>query len=98
MAENLQDEIRKCLDSQIEWLLIRSSGRTFSLQNTEIEITFERGKTLFGFLDDKGFQTWRVVACKISKGEISLNLSRNFGKETEKLKLVPRISARELSA
>jgi hypothetical protein len=97
-GENAPDEIRKRLDSQIEWLLIRSSGQTFSFQNTEIEITFERGKTLFGFLDDKGFQTWRVVDYKISPFEISLNLSRNFGRETEKLKLVPRVSASELSA
>ncbi len=87
-----------CLDRQTEWLLIHSSGKTFSLKNTEIEISFEREKLLFGFLDDKGFQTWNVKNYKTENGEILLYLSRNFGKENEKIKLVPRISAAELSA
>jgi len=98
MTEKLQDEIQNCLDSQTEWLLVHSGGKTFALQNTEIEISFERGKILFGFLDDKGFQTWRINDYKIENGEILLNLSRNFGKDTEKIKLVPRVSAAELSA
>ncbi|MGC2235576.1 MAG: hypothetical protein WA584_05420 [Pyrinomonadaceae bacterium] len=98
MTENPQDEIQNCLNAQTEWLLIHSSGKTFSLKNTEIEISFEREKILFGFPDDKGFQTWRVKDYKIGNGEILLNLSRNFGKENEKIKLVPRISAAELSA
>lgn len=98
MTDNPQDEIQNQLDLQTEWLLIHSSGKTFSLKNTEIEISFEREKLLFGFLDDKGFQTWRVKDYKIENGEILLDLSRNFGKESEKIKLVPRISAAELNA
>jgi hypothetical protein len=98
MTDNPQDEIQNCLDAQTEWLLIHSSGKTFALQNTEIEIGFEREKLLFGFLDDKGFQMWRVNDYKIVNGEILLDLSRNFGKENVKVKLVPRISAAELSA
>lgn len=97
-AENSRNEIQNRLDRQIEWLLIHSNGQTFSLKNTEIEIGFERGKILFGFPDDKGFQTWRVNNYKIESGGILLDLSRNFGKDTEKIKLVPRISAGELSA
>jgi hypothetical protein len=97
MTENSKAELQNCLDSQTEWLLIRSSGKTFALKNTEIEINFERGRILLGFLDDAGFQTWRVVKYKIERGEIQMNLSRNFGKETEKIKLVSRVSARELS-
>lgn len=98
MAENARDEIQNFLDSQTEWLLIRSSGKTFALRNTEIEISFERDRALFGFLDDRGFQTWRIVACKIENGEVLLDLSRNFGRETEKIKLVSRVSAAELNA
>ncbi|HEY0428698.1 MAG TPA: hypothetical protein VGC76_13035 [Pyrinomonadaceae bacterium] len=94
----LQAEIRTFLDSQVEWLLVRASGKTFSLESAEIEISSERERTLFSFLDDKGFQTWRVADCKIERGKIILDLSRNFGRETEKIKLVPRISVKELSA
>ena len=96
---NLEDtitEIRDLLKLHTEWLLIHSSGETFALQKDEIELTFERGKILFSFLDEKGFQTWRIVEFKQKKGEMLLDLSRNFEKEREKIRLVPRISAKDL--
>ena len=96
MLENIQDELQTRLDAQTEWLLIRSSGKSFALQNSEIELEFSSNKTLFGFLDDKGFQNWRITDCKFDGGEIVLNLSRNFGRETEKIRLVSRVSAKEL--
>ncbi len=95
---NSGDEIRELLNSQAEWLLIAAAGNAFPLQNYEIEITNEQDKTLFGFLDDKGFQTWRVAKTQIEAGEIVLDLSRNFGTERQTFRLVPRISAEELSA
>jgi hypothetical protein len=90
-------ELQNFLDSQTEWLLVPDFGKTFPLGNTEIEIAAEPDKILFGFLDDKGFQTWRVVEAKIEDGEIRLNLSRNFGKERKDFRLIPRISAQELA-
>jgi len=89
-------ELQNFLGSQTEWLLVPDFGKTFPLENTEIEITTEHDKILFGFLDDKGFQTWRVVEAEIEDGEIRLALSRNFGKERKNFRLVPRISAQEL--
>ena len=89
-------EIKDLLKLHNEWLLIHWSGETFALQKDEIELTFERGKILFSFLDEKGFQTWRIVELKQKKGEMLLDLSRNFEKEREKIRLVPRISAKDL--
>ncbi len=94
---NSQIELQKLLDAHHEWLLIHTSGKTFSLQKTEIEITSERNKLLFAFLDDKGFQTWRIADFKTKGAEILLNLSRNFEKEREKTRLVPRVLAKDLS-
>ncbi len=94
--ENLQNELQTRLDAQTEWLLISASGKSFALQNSEIELEFSNDKLLFGFVDDKGFQTWRVADCEFKGGEIGLRLSRNFGRETEKVRLVSRVSAREL--
>ncbi|HSK73664.1 MAG TPA: hypothetical protein VK892_18345 [Pyrinomonadaceae bacterium] len=94
--ETAFSEITKFLYSHQEWLAVFSSGKTFSLQKAEIEITFEQNKILFGFLDEKGFQIWRVTDFKFENEKITLNLTRNFEKETEKINLVPRVSAREL--
>jgi hypothetical protein len=54
-SENLPVELQNLLDAHHEWLLINAAGKSFALQKSEIEITFERGKILFGYLDDKGF-------------------------------------------
>ena len=97
MLENLHDEFRIRLNEQTEWLLIRSSGKSFALQNTEIELTLTNDKLLFSFLDDKGFQTWRVTGCEFDGDEAALNLTRDLGRENEKIRLIPRVSAKELS-
>lgn len=96
--ETSQNEIQAALNSQAEWLLIQSNGKTFALRNSEIEISSERGKLLFGFLSEKGFHVWRAIKFQIENGKISLNVSRDFNKKREKIKLVPRVSAGELSA
>lgn len=91
-------KIRNLLELQNEWLLIHSSGKTFALQKDELELEIKHNKILFGFLDEKGFQTWRVVEFKQKKGEVLLKLTRNFERERERIRLVPRISAKELDA
>ena len=95
--ENALDEIAKFLDSKNEWLLIHLSGKTFALERSEIELTLKHNKIIIGFLDEKGFQLWRVTDYKIENEKITLDLIRNFEKEREKVRLVPRISAGELS-
>ena len=92
------NELGSLIAAHEEWLLVRFSGKTFLLQKSEIEIEFERNKTLFSFLDDEGFQTWRVKEFTVEKKKITLDLTRNFQSETEQITLVPRTSAGELSA
>ncbi len=96
--ENAIAEILVLLASRNEWLLIHSSGNAFALQRDEIEITFERGKIILNFLDEKGFQIWRIANYKIAQERLTLDLTRNFGREREKIKLVPRLSAEESGA
>jgi hypothetical protein len=95
--ENAFAEITRFLGSKNEWLLNHLSGKTFVLQRSEIELLLQRNKMIFGFLDEKGFQVWRVVDYKIENEKITLDLTRNFEKEREKIRLVPRVSASELS-
>jgi hypothetical protein len=95
-SEKLQTEIQNLLDAHHEWLLIYEAGRSFALQNREIEIAFERGKLLLGFPCDKGFQTWRIADFQTNNNEINLKLTRNFEKERVKIRLVPRALAKEL--
>lgn len=92
-----QQEICDFLNSQQEWLLQYKFGKSFALNVTEIETEISHNKLLFSFLEDKGFQTWRVRNYKIGNGKLNLDLTRNFENENEKITFIPRISARELS-
>jgi hypothetical protein len=96
--QNAFAELTEFITSQNEFLLINSAGKSFALKKDEIELEFERGRILLSFLDDKGFQTWRISSLKKEKSEIILNLTRNFEKENEKFRIVQRISAEELGA
>ncbi len=96
--ENAFSEITESLAAHNEWLLIHSSGNAFALKRDEIEITLERGKIILGFLDEKGFQVWRIADYKIERENLTLDVTRNFGREREKIKLVPRLSAKESGA
>src|SRR5690349_12967285 len=93
----LSEQLQNLLDAHHEWLLIDAAGKSFAVQKTEIEITAARGKTLFGFLDERGFQTWRVAGFQVKSDEILLNLTRNFERERAKFRLVPRARAADLS-
>lgn len=92
------EHLSKFLNSQPEWLLIDASGKTFALGKNEIETAVERGRMLLSFLDDKGFQTWRIAAFEQKNTEIVLDLTRNFEKECRKIRFVPRVAAEELGA
>jgi len=90
-------EIARFLDLKNEWLLNHLSGKTFALQRSEIELSLEHNKIIFGFLDEKGFQIWRITDFKIENEIITLDLTRDFEKAREKVRLVPRVSASDLS-
>lgn len=96
--EDVFNDLKRLLELNKEWLLIHSSGKSFALQNDEIELDCQNSKILIGFLDENGFQTWRIAEFAEKKNEILLNLTRNFERESEKIRLIPRISANELSA
>lgn len=98
---NLENDFAKLVESlaaQHEWLLVHPTGKSFAVNAREIDIQLKANKILFGFPDEKGFQTWRVASFKNNGSEIILNLARNFEREKEKIRLVPRVSVGELTA
>ncbi|MGB7208192.1 MAG: hypothetical protein WBD27_05980 [Pyrinomonadaceae bacterium] len=86
------------IDAHAEWLVIGENGKTFPLNRTEIELLDQDNKLLFGFLDDNGFRSVRVENISTDGEEITLDVKANFSRRIETIRLVPRISAAELSA
>lgn len=97
MSEQAAREISEFLHAHHEWLLIRAAGNSFAVESNEIEISDERGKIIFGFLADKGFELRRITEYKIELDELTLKTTANFQTKTETIRLVPRVRADELS-
>ncbi len=91
------DELRELLTERPEWLLVRDLGRTFPLYSSEIEIT-EGRRTMIGFLDDKGFHSWRLKSFARDGNEIVVDVTGKHTRGREAMRLVPRTSAAEVSA
>ena len=92
------DELREIVDGHHEWLLIRDPGKTFPLEKHEIEISRDGEKAFFGFLDDKGFHSWRLNGFAFDGGEIAIDVAGAFARKQEVMRLVPRVAASELAA
>lgn len=92
------NELRDLIDGHHEWLLVRDAGRTFPLEKHEIEIVEDGGKLHFGFLDDKGFHSWRLNDFSQAKGEITIDVVGAFARKRETMRLVRRESAADLIA
>jgi hypothetical protein len=91
-------ELRELIDAHPEWLLIRGSGRSFSLFGSEIELSLGEERPLVGFLDDGGFHSWRLNEFKLTDGAIELDVAGPFARKREVIRLVPRESSAELAA
>ena len=94
----LTNKLQDFFNLRNEWLLINQSEKTFLLSREEIEVEVVGNKILISFLDEDGFQTWRIVEAEIKKEKIVLELARNFDKEKQKMNLIPRTLAEELTA
>src|SRR5690349_19374755 len=92
------DELNELIAAYPEWLLIRSSGRSFPLYSSEIELTENGEKTLLGFIDDGGFHSWRLNKFRHHDGSIELDVAGPFARKRETIRLVPRESAATLAA
>jgi len=92
------DELRQAIKGHSEWLLVRGSGKSFPVLSDELDVTEDRRKLHFGWLDDAGFHVWRLRKADLNGSEISLDLINSFGRESEQLRLVPRTPAAEAAA
>lgn len=91
-------ELRAAIDTHSEWLFVRENGKTFPLRRTEIEISQTQAKVLFSVVDERGLRISRVRKFSFEGAEISISVSSQFGKDPETIRLIPRESAKELSA
>ena len=97
-ADDLAADLRDRIDSHLEWLLVRESGRTFPLRRDEIEVTADASTVVFGLLDDGGFSSFLLRSVEPDDAGMTLTLTPSpFDTSSEIIHLQPRTPARQLS-
>lgn len=85
------------LREHAEWLFV-SGGEALSLRRTEIDFSVSHGRLLLSCWTEKGSRTWRVLDWQWNGRTLLLNATRRMGAERARLELIPRTSARAVTA
>jgi len=95
-ANNLN--LAEMIARHLEWLMVRGDGRTLAFTRDEIDVHADNGRTTLGFVDNKGYVSFRVADHSFVDTEVTVDLLSRFGRDRETIRLVPRESAAELRA
>ena len=96
-VESAYQEIVALLREYAEWLFV-SEGMSQSLRRDEIEVVVERGRLLVSCWTEKGTRLWRVVAWEWNGQLLALQVSRKMGADVSLIELIPRTSAKAITA
>jgi hypothetical protein len=97
-AEYLFFALSEILDKGFEFLLVDEKGAQASLKRSEIEPRFESGRVFLECAMPEGRKTWLISAAQNEGRKLLLTAAAETGAETERLELVPRVTAADLLA
>jgi len=90
-------EINALLREYAEWLFV-SDGVAQSLRRQEIEVAVIQRRLMLSCWTEKGTRLWRVVAWEWKEQSLELEVSRRMGAEVSLIQLIPRTSAKAITA
>lgn len=90
-------EIAALLRDYAEWLFV-SEGLAQSLRRDEIEVAVVQARLVFSCWTENGTRLWRVVAYEWNGQLLELEVSRKLGVEVSLIELIPRTSAKAITA
>lgn len=90
--------IRELLSAQSEWFLSQDGAPTLALLASEVDFSAAQGRLIFSSWTEEGSRSWRVTSWKWTGDKLVLQASRRMGAERATLELVPRASARAITA
>ncbi len=97
-------ELSETLEAGFEFLLLRENGAQASLKRGEIEPVFENGKAFLQCMTAEGLKIRRIISAKREEKRLLLTIvadaaaSAGSGSGSERLELIPRITAADLLA
>src|SRR6185503_20051003 len=90
--------LQQILQQHAEWLFVSSNGEAQTLRRSEIDVAVSHDRLLLSCWTDRGNRTWRILDWQWNGETLLLHASRRFGAERTRLELIPRTSARAITA
>src|SRR6266849_4200653 len=90
--------IRELLGVHAEWFFVQDGGAPLSLANTEFDFSIAHCRLIFTSWTETGSRSWRITAWEWTGEKLLLEASRRMGADVAMLELVPRASAKAITA
>ncbi len=90
--------IREILDAHSEWFLTQNAGAPLMILRDEFDLSAAHGRLIFSSWTEQGAQTWRIDGWNWKGERLLLEAMRGMGRESARLELIPRASARAVIA
>ncbi len=90
-------QIASLFREHAEWLFV-SDGVVQPLRREELELTFDRKKLVFSCWTEAGTRVWRLVGWDWNGQLLELKVSRKMGAEVSLVELIPRTTAKVVTA
>jgi len=97
LRESAYEQIALLFREHAEWLFV-SDGVIQPLRREEIEISFVQQKLMFSCWTEAGMRVWRVLGWDWNGQLLELKVSRRMGAEVSLIELIPRTTAKVVSA
>ena len=96
-VETAHQKISALLGEYAEWLFV-FDGVAQALRGDEIDVAVMQRRLMLSCWTEKGTRLWRVVAWDWSGQSLELEVSRRMGAEISLIQLIPRTSAKAITA
>ena len=90
--------IRELLSVHAEWFFVQDGGAPLALGNSEFDFSIAHRRLIFSSWTETGSRSWRITAWEWTGEKLLLEASRRMGADVATLELVPRASAKAITA
>ena len=96
--QSAERAIRKVVSAHSEWFLAQDNLPGLALQANEFDFAIAHQRLLFSCWTEKGSQSWRIKSWSWFGDKLALQVTRRMGAEEAQLELIPRASAKAITA
>jgi len=98
LVESAKRAICEVVSAYGEWFMLQNNSPVLSLQATEFDFSIAQLRLIFSCWTEKGSRSWRVGSWAWTGDKLTLEVSRRMGAEHALIELIPRASARAITA